>query len=335
MAVAAAAIAWQRAGMPPGSIDRYALQALTKLTLGEIAPTKELADEDFTTGLSWSMEPVAAFAALVRKSATGVDHHRAFDAVVSWAQEHEQSLSTPIWELILAHADLHNLNALATAAYHAQQVTVAERAWTITSHSDDSQIAATAAFNLAILLTKLGRPEEAEGAYSLAIHTEHPDLAPRAAVDLGVLLREQQRPEEASAAFRVAIDSGHSDMAARAAFNLGGMARMRELPDEAEPAYRLAVGSGHPDLAPKAAAALGGLLQEQGRLEEAEAAYRLAIDSGHPHHASAALNLGELQKEQGRLENAEATLRMAIYSGNPIIAPVADELLRELQEPDK
>lgn len=332
VAVAAAAIAWQRAGMPPGSIDRDALQALTKLTLGEIAPTKELADEDFTTGLSWSMEPVASFAALVRKSATGVDHHRAFDAVVSWAQEHEQSLSTPIWELILAHADVRNLNALATAAYHAQQVTVAERAWTIASHFDDSQIAAMAAFNLAILLTRLGHLEEAEEAYSLAIHTEHPDLAPRAAVDLGVLLREQQRPEEASAAFRVAIDSGHSDMAARAAFNLGRLATMRELPDEAEPAYRLAVGSGHPDLAPKAAVALGGLLREQGHSEEAEAAYRLAIDSGHSHHASAALNLGALQKEQGRLEDAEATLRMTIYSGNPNIAPFADELLRELQQ---
>jgi hypothetical protein len=64
VAVAAAAIAWQRAGMPPGSIDREALKTLTKLTLGEIAPTRELIDEDFAAGLSWSMEPVAAFAAL-------------------------------------------------------------------------------------------------------------------------------------------------------------------------------------------------------------------------------------------------------------------------------
>ncbi len=332
VAVAAAAIAWQRAGMPPGSIDREALKALTKLTLGEIAPTRELTDEDFSAGLSWSMEPVAAFAALVRRSATGVDRHRAFDAVVSWAQAHEQSLSTPIWEFVLAHADVRNLNALATAARYAGQVTVAERAWTIASRSDDSQIAAMAAFNLAMLLKALGRPEEAEGAYRVAIHTAHPDLAPRAAVDLGVLLRENQRPEEANAAFRVAIDSEHSDMAARAAFNLGNLARIRELPDEAEPAYRLAAHSGHPDLAPRAAVALGALLQERERPEEAEAAYRLAIDSEHFAMApTAAFNLGVLLEKREHPEEAEAAYRLAIDSENLAVTPAATFNLGVLQ----
>ncbi len=136
VAVAAAAIAWQRAGMPPGSIDRPTLEALTKLTLREIAPTRELTDGDFAAGLSWSMEPVATSAALVRKNepdttdtapyrspdvavswaqaserprpqTTGVERYRTLDAVASWTEAHERptpkqsgtsSSSTPVSE---------------------------------------------------------------------------------------------------------------------------------------------------------------------------------------------------------------------------------------------
>lgn len=84
VAVAAAAIAWQRAGMPPGSIDYQSLLALTKLTLHEIKPALEVTDEEFRAGLNWSMEPVATYAALVRKSdAVENERYRAFDAVVS------------------------------------------------------------------------------------------------------------------------------------------------------------------------------------------------------------------------------------------------------------
>lgn len=88
-AVAKAAIDWQRAGMPPGSIDRPTLRALTDLTLREIAPYRVASDDDFNNGLRWSTKEIAAFAALVRRERTrssDAERYRAFNAVVSWAR---------------------------------------------------------------------------------------------------------------------------------------------------------------------------------------------------------------------------------------------------------
>jgi tetratricopeptide (TPR) repeat protein len=181
VAVAAAAIAWQRAGMPPGSIDYQSLLALTKLTLHEIKPALEVTDEEFRAGLNWSMEPVATYAALVRKSdAVENERYRAFDAVVSWAAAHERPLSQAIWDLVLEHADERNLNALAMTAYDAQQLAVTERAWVTAIDSVDRQVSSVATFNLGVLLQELERFDEAKVVYRSALESSDPDVAPLA-----------------------------------------------------------------------------------------------------------------------------------------------------------
>jgi tetratricopeptide (TPR) repeat protein len=305
VAVAAAVIAWQRAGMPPDSIDHPTLKALTELTLREIAPARELTEMKFEVGLDWSMEPVAAFAALVRKNESDptdtTARYRAFDAVVSWAQTNEPPLAPSVWDFVLKHADERSLNALATEANYAQQPAVAEQA----------------------LITAMGSVDRRASAV--------------AASSLGALMKEQARLDEAEAAFRSAIDSGHPDVAPMATLSLGELLKERKRFDEAEAAFRSAIDSGHPDVGPMATLSLGVLLKEQKRLDEAEATSGTAIDSGHPVVAGmVAVNLGLLLRERKRFDEAEAAFRSAIVdSSHPDVAYLAEQLLRALPAQDK
>jgi DNA invertase Pin-like site-specific DNA recombinase len=53
VAVAAAAITWQRTGMPPGTLTEALLRQLSKHTLARVAPQRDLDDVSFAAGLKW------------------------------------------------------------------------------------------------------------------------------------------------------------------------------------------------------------------------------------------------------------------------------------------
>ena len=121
VAVAKAAIDWQRAGMPPGSVDRPTSRELTDLTLLEVAPNRVLSDDEFDAGLDWATAEVAAFAALVRREPAGssdeVERYRAFDAVVSWARANADPVRPDVWEFVVERATGRDRLAVGTAAY--------------------------------------------------------------------------------------------------------------------------------------------------------------------------------------------------------------------------
>jgi tetratricopeptide (TPR) repeat protein len=282
-AVAKAAIDWQRAGMPPGSVDRVVLRALTDLTLREVAPNRVASDDDFDAGLRWSCGEVAAFAALLRREhpgSSGAERYRAFDAVVSWAQVNEGPLPELTWRFVLDHAADIDRVQVGLRAYQGGEMAIARSAFAQVAASGDSS-APVAARHLGVLLKEQGEGEAAKAAYQQAIDSRLPDVAPAAAFNLGNLLAEQGEVHAAKAAYQQAIDS------------------------------RL------PDVAPAAALNLGNLLAEQGEVHAAKAAYQRAIYSGHPEAAPrAAFNLEDLA-EQGE---AEAADRRTTYAGYPIVA---------------
>jgi hypothetical protein len=206
VAVAKAAIDWQRAGMPPGSIDKPTLRALTKLTLEEITPNRVLDDEMFERGLAWSTNEVAAYAALVLRDPVGeseVERFRAFDGVVSWAGGNEPSIRPAIWDFVLARAsDLDRLG-VGFAASEATEWGKATEAFQRSASSADSKIAAPAGVNLGIAHYELGSFDEAVAVYDQVLDrfgdATDPALREQVATALlykGAALGQLSRPGE-------------------------------------------------------------------------------------------------------------------------------------------
>jgi tetratricopeptide (TPR) repeat protein len=254
VAVARAAIDWQRAGMPPGSIDEAALRALAGLALQDIAPNRVMDDQAFDRGLAWSTVEVAAFAALVRREPAAdptVGRFRAFDGVVSWARANDPPLGPAAWDFVLEHAIGQDLLGVGVAAFQAAERERAVDAFQRAADGEDPVVAAEALYNKGVALGALGRPVEAVAAYDQVAarfgDSANPALAGQVAwalVNRGVALGALGRPVEAVAAY--------DQVAAR-------------FGDSADPA-----------LAEQVAAALGNkgvVLGELGRPEEAVAAY--------------------------------------------------------------
>jgi tetratricopeptide (TPR) repeat protein len=168
VAVAMAAIGWQRAGMPPGSIDKAMLRALTGLTLADVAPNRLLDDQGFETGLTWCTDEVAAFAALVQREPageSGVERFRAFDGVVSWAHRHYGPLAGALWDFVIAHANSVDLLWVGIAAYQASDLAKAVLAWHRTSQSAEFEAAANGGVMLGLVQTELGHDVDAVAAF--------------------------------------------------------------------------------------------------------------------------------------------------------------------------
>ncbi len=128
VAVARAAINWQRAGMPPGSLDGPTLRGLVRLAYADIAPNRILDDQSFQTGLDWATTEVAAFAALVRReSSRGSEapRFRAFDSVVSWADVHDPPLSPRVWRYVIESAGDVDRLSVGIAAFQAGRPEIA------------------------------------------------------------------------------------------------------------------------------------------------------------------------------------------------------------------
>ena len=216
VAVAKAAIDWQRAGMPPGSIDEPALRALATLTLQEIAPNRVLDDQAFERGLAWATKEVAAFAALIRRDPAGeagVQRFRAFDGVVSWARGNEPTLGPRTWDFVLANASARDRLGAGVAAYQDAEWEHAIDAFQQAASSGDPAVAAQALFYKGVALSVLGRPEDEVAAYDQVVDrfgdAADPALAGSVAWALynkGVALGVLGRPEDEVAAYDQVVD---------------------------------------------------------------------------------------------------------------------------------
>jgi tetratricopeptide (TPR) repeat protein len=222
VAVAKAAVDWQRAGMPPGSIDEPTLRELAALTLADIAPNQLLDAQAFERGLAWATKEVAAFAALVRRehlAGAPAQRFRAFDAVVSWAQDHDPPLGQETWNFVLAHASDRDRLAAGVAAYQVGAFETAISAFEEAARSTESSVVAQAHNARGVALSRSGQPDQAVAAYDEVIErfvsSDDPALAWQVAVALiskGVALSRSGQPDQAVAAYDQLIERyGSSD----------------------------------------------------------------------------------------------------------------------------
>jgi tetratricopeptide (TPR) repeat protein len=321
-AVAKAAIDWQRAGMPPGSVDRATLRALADLTLREVAPNRLASDDDFNTGLLWSTHEVAAFAALLRREHTGsgAERYRAFDAVVSWAQLNEGPLHESTWRFVLDHATDADRIRVGLTAYQGGETAIARDAFTVVAASGDSTSSPVAARHLGVLLKEQGEVGAARTAYQRAIDSGHPEAAPSAAFSLGNLLAEQGDADAARTAYQQAIASHLPDVAPAAALNLGNLLAEQGEVGAARTAYQRAIDSGHPEAAPSAALNLRDLLAEQGEAKE-------TISYSHPHLHAAVVSPSTRPLSRRELEIDGVKYQLA-DSRDVIEVEITSEILR-------
>src|SRR5262249_38313695 len=124
VAVARAAINWQRAGMPAWSMDESALRGLARLAYADIAPSRVLDDQAFLAGMEWATGEVAAFAALVRRMSSGgpgASRLGARESTVSWAETHDPPLAPRVWEYVIGRASSVDRLSVGIAAFRAGQ----------------------------------------------------------------------------------------------------------------------------------------------------------------------------------------------------------------------
>ncbi len=202
---------------------------------------------------------------------------------------------------------------------------------------DDDPRTISASSNLGLVLTSLGRFEEADAVLAetldrsrAALGNAHEETL--ATLDnYGILLTYLGRFDEAEArhresieAHRAAFGEDHENTLA-AINNLAGVLEGRTMHAEAEPllrqvleSSRVLLGNGHPRTL-SAINNLGVNLKRQNRLEEAEPYYievlegrRRTLGNDHPHTVRSLNNIAGLYSAMKRLEDAERVYRESL-----------------------
>lgn len=215
-ALVQAAIDWRRVGLTR-SISKAALVSVLPAYLThrpDIAPTDQTIDE----GLGWATAKINETVALLGQRFP--DSHgpifEAFDYLVDSRSRQEEGIPDALWILALKQGKPAELFRVGVAAYNAKQWAIAETAWRQVAESEEKQEAATAAFNLGVLLQKQGDIPGARAAYERA---EASGLA-AASNNLGLLLEERGDIPGARAAYERAVASEDPKVAPMAAAQL-------------------------------------------------------------------------------------------------------------------
>jgi tetratricopeptide (TPR) repeat protein len=249
-AVIKAAIDWRRAGAQrPLSAER--LELLYRHYLPEdLDPSDDL----FAAGLKWAREPLPRTEiALLRRCADGGEGgYEPYDLAVELASKEWPGVQQRAMEQIVAVAEPQDCFQMAGSAYDAENPALALDLLARAERSDDRRLAATSAFNTAVLLAHGGDLAGAEIAYRRADERG----SQRAAFNLGQILRHRGELKDAEGAYRRADERGSPE----GAVNLGFLLERRTDLDGAEDAYRRAFERGNR----KGATNLERLLAERG-----------------------------------------------------------------------
>jgi tetratricopeptide (TPR) repeat protein len=227
VAVLRAAIDWRRAGAQR-PLSAAHLQALHVLYLpDDLDPSDAL----FESGLRWARAPLPGTRiSPLRKVAGG--GYEPYDLAVEVALEEWPPVTPAALARIAELADPRDCFQMASAAVDAGDHARALELLAAAERAEDRRLAATAAFNTAVLLTAAGNVEAAEVAYRRADERG----SQRAAFNLGQLLRHRGDLRSAEAAYRRADERG----SAEGAVNLGVLLERRSNLAGAEAAYRRA-----------------------------------------------------------------------------------------------
>lgn len=325
-AIVYTAINWARCGRTD-PIDREALGELWSSHLRErVEPTEEA----FKQGLAWALTPVAGSISLLDEVANG--GFRANDHLGAAVEDLEvPRISEETWRRALDTEEPAQAFNVGMAAHAARRMSDAERALSLASSRDDSEVAGPASYNLGLLLREQKEAEGAERAFERAKELGSPGVreqAGRAAIERAAAEEVQGLDEDTRASierqfrdehdggeeatfiwgedvYRDAIDRGDGG----AADDLGLAMMARGEMKEAEQMFRRALELGFKP----ASVHLGVVLDETGDPGGAEGAYREAMDYGL---AEGAFNLALLLKDKDDLPGAEEALLKAVALGH-------------------
>lgn len=303
VAVARAAIDWRRAGF----LKPVPVGLLRELSNHYLSGPRTSAR--FNSGLAWATAPIYAEVALIQETPGG---YSPYDFIVQHADNVRLwEIPEPAWELLLHHAEAHELVELGQAAWARGETQRAESAYLC----GEAAGVAEGPYYLGMLCHERGDLQAAETAWRRADRMGSAE----AAYLLGAWLAEEGgASQDVEEAFRRAADRGQ----AQAATRLGTILRLRGDIDGAEEAYRRGMERGDPD----GALGLGGIHYDRGELGDAEAVYRWADARGN---GLAAANLGVILQERHDLANAEAAFRRAADRGEPRGAGALARLLEQ------
>jgi tetratricopeptide (TPR) repeat protein len=316
-----------------GIIDPMPKETLAELWTQFPPPEGAATEGTLLAALDWAStalipsRPSIALAIQPREDCVAI-----YDYVVGNLPEPPASLDTEeLAQTILGMANGVQLLAIGMAAYHREDIALAEKAWIRALEQDDPLLGPPAAFGLGLLLKHKGHLDAAKKMLQKVEDSGHYDAAPRARNSIAQILRDEGDVEGALAIFEELRKGDHPLLAAWASFEAGLEHQRLGNRAEAEDAYGQAVASQHPDAAPRSAVNLGILLYQHESFDQAVPVFQLAIDSGHHEQAPKAYrNLAVLRRSEEDLEGAEEALRAAIASGHPEIVPSSLTLLGRL-----
>jgi len=286
VALVHAAADWARCGRT----DPIGTATLRQLWPTYLPAGVQATDEAFVTSLTWALEPVAGTISLLQRAGSYI----AYDYVVSLIDTRPgaQPPLSVMWHAAIQTATDAEASGVGMAAYQFGLLDEAATAFDRARGSSTRQIAANAGYSLGVILSELGRSEEAIAAYDrvAARYGDDPVLheqVAKALVNKGVRLGALGRfEEEITANDRVAARYGDDptpavrEQVAKALFNMGVALAERGRLEEAIAAYDQVTARYGDDPTPamreQVAGALvnrGVALAERGLLEEAIAAY--------------------------------------------------------------
>jgi tetratricopeptide (TPR) repeat protein len=329
LAVVEAVVDWARCGRTDAIVDALLRQIWPMYLPIGIDAT----DAAFAIGLAWALQPVAGSVALI----SGTSSYTAYDYVV---QLRRQAPGSPpprevTWEAAITTASPTQADAVGTAAYYASRLNDAARALTRAAAAElNPAIAARSGYNLGVVLSELGRVQEAIDVYArvVAEHGNNPapqvrEQVARALLNQGIRLRGLGRAEEAVGVFARLVAQYKDDPAprlreevARALINQAvGLRRLGRAEEAIGVVTRLAADYGDDPsaLAREGMAAMlaeqGFWLEELGRPDEAVVVYARIVakygnDQGPPVVrqlvAEKLVNLGYVLGKLGRVNEA-------------------------------
>jgi tetratricopeptide (TPR) repeat protein len=198
VALVRAVVDWARCGRTD-PIDQLTLRGLWPSYLPSGPP---VSDERFEVALAWALEPVAGSIALIQHAGS----YLAFDYVVRLVSDAPDAavIRDEAWEAAVASAVDAEALAVASSAYFSGRRDIATGALERARTSTNDEVVARAGYNLGVVVSELGRSDEALVVWDevLARFGDAPEPVLRehvasALVSKGVALGELQRSDEA------------------------------------------------------------------------------------------------------------------------------------------
>jgi tetratricopeptide (TPR) repeat protein len=209
----------------------------------------------------------------------------------------------------------HALISLAKLLHRLGEEDAALAAYQQAEESDDLDLAAEAAYEIAFV--HVSHHDEASAAPILqrVIEAGNATWAPAAMVGLAGIRHRASDDRGAEAMYRAAIETANAGWSANASFCLGELLEGTGETDAAKAQYQRLIEAGDPEWAGSGLMNLVNLLKRQNDADGLRAAYNTGVALGNPETLYALVQLGQVLEHEGDIEGAHAAWRQAIDAG--------------------